>query len=245
MVEYCLQLNPGKTQILLVAPVRILKQISIRGVQLSNGTCVRFISTTKDLGIRIDEHLTFEPQVMALKKDCFRLIRNVIKRRFLFNQTQLKLIINSIIVCKLDYCNALYCGISDCLIQQLQLIQNAAAKAIVGLYKYDHLGNTLKELHWLPISYRIKFKVLLLVYKCINGMGPVYLTSMFKFANFTHNIQLIEPRILSQYGERSFQKAGPKMWNELPLDIKTCNSLESFKVALKTYLFTKAFNSES
>ena len=129
--------------------------------------------------------------------------------------------------------------------QQLQLIQNAATKAIVGLYKYDHLGNTLKELHWLPISYRIKFKVLLLVYKCINGMGPVYLTSMFKFANFTHNIQLIEPRILSQYGERSFQKAGPKMWNELPLDIKTCNSLESFKVALKTYLFTKAFNSES
>ena len=76
-------------------------------------------------------------------------------------------------------------------------------------------------------------------------MGPVYLTSMFKFANFTHNIQLIESRILSQYSERSFQKAGPKMWNELPLDIKTCNSLESFKVALKTYLFTKAFNSES
>jgi hypothetical protein len=72
-VEYYLQLNPGKTQILLVAPVSFLNQISIRGVQLSNGTCVRFISSTKDLGIRIDEHLTFEPQVRALKKVYLRL----------------------------------------------------------------------------------------------------------------------------------------------------------------------------
>ena len=122
MAEYCLQLNPGKTQILLIAPTNILEQLSIRGAQLSNGTCIRFVSTTKDLGIRIDEHLTFEPQIMSLKKDCFRLIRNIIKRRSLFSQNQLKLIVNSIIVCKLDYCNALYYGISDGLIHQLQLI---------------------------------------------------------------------------------------------------------------------------
>ena len=163
----------------------------------------------------------------------------------MFSQTQLKLLVNSIIVCKLDYCNALYCGISDSLIQQLQLIQNAAAKAIVGLHKYDHLGDTLKELHWLPISYRIKFKVLLLVYKCLNGLGPDYLMSLFKFASATHTIQLIEPRIFSQYGERSFHRVGPKMWNELPLDLKTCSSLESFKVALKTHLFKQAFDIEN
>ena len=182
---------------------------------------------------------------MSLKKDCFRLIRNVVNRRFLFSKSQLKLIVNSIIVCKLDYCNALYFGISDFLINQLQLIQNAAAKAIVGLYKYDHLGNTLKELHWLPIRYRIKFKVILLVYKCLNGIGPEYLSSMLNFANFNHFIYLIEPRVSSHYGERSFQKVGPKLWNELPLNIKTCSSLESFKVALKTYLFKLAFDIDS
>ena len=241
MVDYCLQLNPGKTQILLIGPNSVLKQISIRGVQLSIDTCIRFVNVTKDLGVKIDEHLTFEPQIMSLKKDCFRLIRNVVKRRSLFSTSQLKLIVNSIIVCKLDYCNSLYHGISDSLIQQLQLIQNAAAKAIVGLHKFDPLGDTLKELHWLPIIYRIKFKMLLLVYKCLNGMGPDYLTSMFNFASSTHTIYLSEPRILSRYGERSFQKAGPKIWNELPHDLKTCTSLDVFKVALKTYLFKQAF----
>ena len=76
-------------------------------------------------------------------------------------------------------------------------MQNAAAEAIVGLNKHDHLGNTLKELHWLPISYRIKFKVLLLVYKCLNGVGPKYLCFMFQFANFNRFIYLSEPRVMS------------------------------------------------
>ena len=73
-------------------------------------------------------------------------------------------------------------------------------------------------------------------------MGPEYLSSMFKFTNFSHSVYLTEPRVLSQYGERSFQKVGPKLWNELPLDIKTRDSIDSFKIALKTYLFKEAFD---
>ena len=65
---------------------------------------------------------------------------------------------------------------------------------------------------------------------------------LFKFTNFSHSVYLTEPRVLSQYGERSFEKVGPKLWNELPLDIKTHDSIDSFKIALKTYLFKEAFD---
>ena len=67
-------------------------------------------------------------------------------------------------------------------------------------------GDTLKDLDWLSISYRIQYKLLLLVYnyKCLNGMGPDYLVTMFKFANYNHLIYLTEPRVHTQYGERSF-----------------------------------------
>ena len=107
---------------------------------------------------------------------------------------------------------------------------------------YDHLGDTMKDLHWLPISYRIQYKILLLVYKCLNGMGPDYLSNMFHYANYNHFIYLTEPRVYMHYGERSFQKVGPKLWNELPLEIKNCMSLDSFKVYLKTFLFKRAYD---
>ena len=242
MVDFCLHLNPGKTQILLVAPKNILKEINVQGVLFHDNTCIRFISSTKDLGILMDQRLTFEPQILNLKRDCFRLLRNVVKRRYLFSNEQLKLIVNSIIVCKLDYCNSLYYGVNKHLLNQLQLIQNAAAKAIVGLYKFDHLGDTLKDLHWLPIIYRIVFKILLIVFKCLNGMGPDYLCSMLNFAHFNHSIYLVEPRTFSSFGDRSFQKIAPKLWNDLPCHIKKASSLETFKSSLKTYLFHKAFN---
>ena len=105
-----------------------------------------------------------------------------------------------------------------------------------------HLGDTLKDLHWLPVHYRIQFKLLLLVFKCLNGMGPDYLTSMFRYADFNHSIYLHEPRVLSSYGERSFQKASPKLWNNLPLELKTCPTLGAFKSALKTHLFNLAYS---
>ena len=124
---------------------------------------------------------------MSLKKHCFRLLRNVIGRKYLFSKAQLKLIINSIIVCKLDYCNALYYGISDNLIHQLQLVQNAAAKAIVGVYKYDHLGDTMKDLHKtknhktknqsFSTFYSIKFKQMK-TYNALSGKWPFVLSCM-------------------------------------------------------------------
>ena len=43
------------------------------------------------------------------------------------------------------------------------------------------------------------------------------------------------------YGERSFQHAAPKEWNNLPLDIRDSPSLAIFKSRLKTFLFKSAF----
>lgn len=156
--------------------------------------------------------------------------------------TQFKLIVNSLVVCKLDYCNAIFYGVNEKQLSELQRIQNAAARTILGLYKYDHLGESLKNLHWLPIQSRIKYKILLLVYKCLNGMAPDYLTSMIKYTSYNHVLYLQETTSNSMPGERSFENAGPKLWNKLPSAIKSCSSITAFKTALKTYLFQEAYN---
>ena len=101
-------------------------------VIFATGMSIRFISHVKNLGIHMDSQLTLNKQVVELKKKSFRTIRNVNKIRFLLSKDQLKVIVNSLVVTCLDYCNALYFGISEKLLSQLQLIQNACTKTTDG-----------------------------------------------------------------------------------------------------------------
>ena len=92
---------------------------------------------------------------------------------------------------------------------------------------------------------RIKYKIILLVFKCLNGLGPQYLSSELNYANIlSSNVQLVEPVMNSAYGDRAFMKNGPKLWNKLPNSVKHCSCIDSFKSALKTYLFIEAFGDE-
>ena len=242
MTSYCLQLNPSKTEIIILGPQRILNIISLHGIQLTDAVCIRFASSTKSLGIYIDQTLSFKEHIIKLRQDCFRLIRNICKVRFLFTEDQLKSIVNSLIVCKLDYCNGLFYGIDERWIEELQRIQNAAGKAVYGLYKHDHVGNTLKNLHWLPVMQRIEYKVLLIVFKCLNGMGPQYLSQMLNYGNYGHSVSLVEPFMNTTMGERAFQKCAPMLWNSMPSSIKESSTLQGFKTNLKTHLFGSAYN---
>ena len=162
MSQYYLKMNDSKTQFIVLGPSKVLKDIHIHGINIDPNTTIRFVSTVKNLGILMDQHLTFEDQIVKLKKNCFKTLRHITRIKFLLTKDQLKVIVNSLVVSCLDYCNAVFFGISEKLIHHLQLIQNAAAKLVTGKYKYDHLENDLEELHWLTIKKRIVFKVALL-----------------------------------------------------------------------------------
>ena len=82
------------------------------------------------------------------------------------------------------------------------------------------------------------------MFKSLNGMGPTYLQDMLNYANFNHNIHLIEPRVNTPMGERAFQKWAPKLWNSIPVSIKESETLEGFKRKLKTHLFEIAYNEQ-
>ena len=106
----------------------------------------------------------------------------------------------------------------------------------------------LKELHWLPIALRIKYKTLVLVYKCIHSDAPEYLCELIKFYQPTRSglrsgsnqLMLNVPTSAKKtHAERSFSIAGPRWWNELSNNMKLSESLEVFKKVLKTNLFSK------
>ena len=90
----------------------------------------------------------------------------------------------------LDYSNCILYGLPKSVIQHMQNIQNYAAKQVLGRSKYSSNKETLAELHWLPIKSRIKFKILVLVFKCLRGEAPEYLMNLLvRCTKWTHNLR--------------------------------------------------------
>lgn len=86
--------------------------------------------------------------------------------------------IRAFIFSRLDYCNGVFTGFAKRLIRQLWLIQNAAAPVLTRTKKVDHVTPALRSLHWLPVSQRIYFKILLSVYKPLNSFRTKYISDL-------------------------------------------------------------------
>ena len=196
----------------------------------------------------LDPTLTMTPHVNSVTRSAYFQIRNLSKiRKFLSHEATVSLT-HAFVSSRLDNMNSLLYDVSDFQIKRIQSLQNQAARIITKEKKSAHITPTLKDLHWLPIKFRIMFKILLTVYKCIHGEGPTYLASLLEEYHPPRALRsaarslLREPHVHKKYGDRAFSVAGPKLWNELPLEIRNRKSVNIFKKQLKTYLFKKAFN---
>ncbi|KAG1677117.1 Pre-mRNA-splicing factor ATP-dependent RNA helicase PRP16 [Nymphon striatum] len=136
----------------------------------------------------------------------------------------------------------------DHLIVRLQRIQNSAARIVTLTRKHEHITPILQTLHWLPVSQRINFKLLMLTYKCLNNQAPAYSSDLLCLHKTGINTRrqatasLVEPRYQQQhYGKRAFYVAAPRLWNALPPTLPTIHPHKTFKTQLKTHLFALHF----
>ena len=122
----------------------------------------------RNLGFTLDSHLTLEQQIKECVSSVFASIKSIARIKHL-TRNEVTILVSSLILSKLDYCNSLYYhyDIHCSLTKQLQYAQNCAARLIYNKRKYDHVTELLIELHWLPIKHRILYKMYLLTYKCI------------------------------------------------------------------------------
>ena len=84
----------------------------------------------------------------------------------------------------MSYCNSLLAGVPSTQLSKLQRLQNAAARLVSKVAKYDHITPTLVNLHWLPVTYRVNFKIAMLPHKCICGNAPEYLEDLTKVKEY-------------------------------------------------------------
>jgi len=160
----------------------------------------------------------------------------------------LQTLVVSLVLNKLDYGNDLLVGVPAYLIRKLQAVQNASARLIHRLRHFDHVSDALVSLHWLRLPERIEYKIAVLVYKVLHGLAPRYLGPLTRVADLPGRCALcsagtnrhhIPPVRLSTVGTRAFSVAGPSIWNNVPEDITSAETLYTFCHRLKTHLFQR------
>ncbi|KAF7250183.1 putative RNA-directed DNA polymerase from transposon BS [Varanus komodoensis] len=167
-----LKLKPDKTEVLLVGG----SGFGEGGSDLVlNGVSLPLRDKVSSLGVLLDPELSLEAQVTAVARSAFLQLRLIHQLRPYLEYNCLATVRHTLVTSRLDFCNALYVGLPLKTVRILQLVQNRAARLLTGTERYVHMTPVLRQLHWLPIEVRAQFKVLVMTYKALNGLGPGYL----------------------------------------------------------------------
>lgn len=193
----------------------------------------------KNLGVIIDCDFKLDKKINSVVKSCFLQLRQLTKVKSFLSFKDFQRIIHIFILTRLDYCYGLYVGISQASLSRLQMVQNAAARLLMGTRKWEHITPILASLHWLPVNFRIQFQILVFVFKSLNGLSLKYLSDLIKLyaplraLRSADHLLLVVPRVtLKSRGDRAFAEVAPKLWNTLPLNIRQAQTLAVFKSSL-------------
>ena len=209
-------------------------------------------TSVTSLGIILDPQMSMEGRINAVTKSVYFHVRNISKIRQYLSLHTAKTLVQALVISRLDHCNSLLGNLPLRLTNKLKRAQYAAARMLVRKGRRSHMTPVLKKLHWLPVVLRIKFKILLFVFKCIKGFAPHYLKQLlneyvpvrFMRSNNMRLQTLVTSRYKKRkYGGRAFSRIAPVLWNDIPISIRKADSVTKFKTSLKTYFFDSYFSS--
>ena len=255
MMDSKLKLNPDKTEFIVFGTPHQQKQLSEFFPMDIFGNNVVPSDVVRNLGVFLDSKLSFSKHISHIRKSCYPLLRDLARIRRSLSKTIAIRLANALVSSRLDYCNSLFYGCNGSELKRLQGVQNSLCRVVCNLPRYSSTSQHLRELHWLPIEYRIQFKCCCLIYKYLNtGLPPYFSNSLISYvcsANTRRSSPsknfLFVPAFISslhkskKFYQNSFSVFGPQLWNSLPQSVRTASTLLRFRRELKTHLFKLAY----
>ena len=237
-----------KTEVILIRSRYDTLPAPITDIQIGSSR-VHLTNSARNIGVTFEDTFSFRRHVSNTCRSVNFFLRKMGHIRNYLTEKSCKTVIHAVMSAKLDYANSLLYGLPESQLQLLQRTQNTAARIITRSKKFAHITPILRQLHWLPVSYRIEYKILLLTYKTLHGLAPHYVNSMISRRTPTRTLRSSSQQLLhtprwklKTFGRRSFANAAPTLWNKLPLVIKSAPNINTFKRKLKTYLFCTAYS---
>ena len=236
--KHFLKINTDKTRLMVFGSRHFLSSFNLLTIRSDSGEIIPISKSINFLGVELDRQLNFNSQISNMCSSVNLTLKNVRLIRKLMDKSSAEMLIHSLVTNKLDYCNALFVGLSSGNLAKLQLMQNNAARTVLQLNSHASISEHLKDLHWLPVRARIFFRYLVIIFKCLYDMAPEQLSEKLQLSsaiNMTLSTHKFYPS--TEFGKQAFSYMAPKCWNGLPRHIRVLANFDTFKSSVKTYLF--------
>ncbi len=236
-----LSINVKKCEYMLVGTHQALAKFRDICIKIGN-ISIQKVHFAKYLGMLIDENLKWGHHIdnMVKKISCkIGILRKV--RKFVPNGT-LKLIYNATVQPHFDYCDVVYDSASQTNKDRLQRLQSRAARILTGSAPMTSRNSMFKQLNWLSLQNRRIFNKCVLVFKCLHNLAPRYLIQNYSLNSEMHSYNTRSAKKLhtdiasTQYYANSFLLSSQRCWNDLPANIRDCDSITGFKSKLLAYM---------
>ena len=160
-----LKLNDDKTEFIILGTRQQLSIVGSPSIQIGNDD-INCVTSVRNLGFYMDQELKNGVHINKLSSVLYFTIRKIAQIRPLLDRDTTKILMQSLVLSRIDYCNSLLLGSAQYQLDKLQRLQNMACRIICQKRKFDHITSDLIELHWLKPPERITFKVAMLMFCC-------------------------------------------------------------------------------
>lgn len=249
-LNHGIAVNAAKCQAIIVGSSRQLALIDTNSLPnlIFDRYTIPFSTKVKDLGIIIDNSLSWSDQVNEVSRKFYSTLHPLLRfKHFLPTKAKLHLV-NTLLLPIIDYGDVCYLDLNQVHLNKLDRLLNTCIRFIFGLRKYDHISHYRSLLKWLPIRERRHLRILCLLFTLLSHpTTPPYLKCKFTFLSELHerplrssnNLSLATPIHRTGFLSDSFAVTAVRLWDMLPESIRKAPSRDSFKRQVKKFFLAK------
>ncbi len=222
-----LTLNTTKTELIIFSSKAHAARVADVSVVI-NGVPISPTISVRSLGVILDQQLNMESHVNQVTKSAFSYLRVISKARRFISSQQAAMLVQSLVLSRIEFCTFLWYGLPLKTVNRLQRILRFSIRLVDGLERRADTTPALQRRQWLSVPDRAKVRMAVLTYLAINYNIPRHLANLLSPASSGgHGLRsentglLTTRRTRTKTGDRAYRVAAPAVWNSLPVSLRT------------------------